>query len=143
MIYLIINESEDSTTEKHSKHKHEYKKYVKIHDHHFNNELSEHVSKMMENSNGSKHSWTCEQVKQELMLRNVQDYGHCSLGDITYLANMAYADFFPNVLETEQACIKYAIAVAQDVDGYEGIAFCRWMADVKNKDIEIDWEHYV
>lgn len=140
MIYLIINESEDHVS-KHKKDDHE--EYIKHHGHHFTEKLAEHVSKEMKNMNGSKHSWTCEQVKQELQLRNIHSYGHCSLGDITYLANMAYADFFPNVLETEQMCIKYAIAVSQDIDGYDGIAFCRWKADVKNKKLDIDWEDYV
>lgn len=140
MIYLIINESEETV----SKHKDEhYEKYVNHHGYHFTDKFAEHVSKEMKNANGTDHSWTCEQVKQELMLRGIYSYGHCSLGDITYLANMAYADFFPNVLETEQMCIKYAIAVSQDIDGYDGIAFCRWKADAKRKGLSIDWEHYV
>ena len=49
-----------------------------------------------------------------------------------------------NVLDTETACIKYAIAVAHDIDGYDGMAFSRWLSDVMNNyDINIEWENYV
>lgn len=52
--------------------------------------------------------------------------------DVTYTVNMAYADFYPELL-TEHQCVKYAMAVANDKDGYEGIQFCRWVADVMTK----------
>lgn len=54
-------------------------------------------------------------------------------GDITYLANMAYADFYPDIIKSEALCIDYAVSVAEDPDGYEGIAFLRYVADRKGK----------
>lgn len=121
-----------------------FKKYIQTHGHHFTEKLAEHVSAMMKNANGAVHSWSPSQIKLELNSRGERNYGHCTLGDLTYLANMAYADFFPNVLDTETACIKYAIAVAHDIDGYDGIAFSRWLSDVMNNyDINIEWENYV
>lgn len=63
-----------------------------------------------------------------------------TLGDILYLANMAYADFYPKVIKTESDCVQYAIAVASDPDGYEGMAFCRWTADIIGNGVTIDWE---
>ncbi len=56
-------------------------------------------------------------------------------------SNMAYADFYPQLL-TEHQCVKYAIAVANDEDGYEGIQFCKWIADVMAKKENIDWEKF-
>ena len=53
---------------------------------------------------------------------------------------MAYADFYPKVIKTENYCVQYAIAVASDPDGYEGMAFCRWTADIIGKGVTIDWE---
>ena len=61
-----------------------------------------------------------------------------TIEDVTYTANMAYADFYPELLNEHQ-CIKYAVAVANDKDGYTGIQFCRWMADVVGKKEHIDW----
>ena len=63
-----------------------------------------------------------------------------TIGDILYLANMAYSDFYPKVIKTESDCVQYAIAIASDPDGYEGMAFFSWTADIIWKDITIDWE---
>nr|DAF36332.1 MAG TPA: hypothetical protein [Bacteriophage sp.]DAN23562.1 MAG TPA_asm: hypothetical protein [Bacteriophage sp.] len=54
---------------------------------------------------------------------------------------MAYADFYPELLNEHQ-CVKYAVAVANDKDGYTGIQFCRWMADVAGKKEHIDWDKF-
>lgn len=54
---------------------------------------------------------------------------------------MAYADFYPELLNEHQ-CIKYAAAVANDKDGYTGIQFCRWVADVAGKKENIDWDKF-
>lgn len=56
-------------------------------------------------------------------------------------SKMAYADFYPELLNEHQ-CIKYAAAVANDKDGYTGIQFCRWVADVVGKKENIDWDKF-
>lgn len=155
MNYIIVKYPQDAKVVLGSESKHKsivediiddkyFKKYIQVHGYHFTEKLAEHVSAMMKNANGAVHSWSPSQIKLELNSRGERSYGHCTLGDLTYLANMAYADFFPNVLDTETACIKYAIAVAHDIDGYDGMAFSRWLSDVMNNyDINIEWENYV
>ena len=64
-----------------------------------------------------------------------------TIEDVTYTANMAYADFYPELLNEHQ-CIKYAAAVANNKDGYTGIQFCRWVADVVGKKENIDWDKF-
>lgn len=118
--------------------------YIAKNGYHFTKELAECASKMLVNSNGREHKWSPEQIRQQLILHGVGNTGKLTLGDITFLANMAYADFYPEVLTSEQACIKYAIAVSKDPDGYDGIVFSRWIADlIGRKNISIDWEKYV
>lgn len=155
MNYIIVKYPQDAKVVLGSESKHKsivediiddkyFKKYIQVHGYHFTEKLAEHVSAMMKNANGAVHSWSPSQIKLELNSRGERSYGHCTLGDLTYLANMAYANFFPNVLDTETACIKYAIAVAHDIDGYDGMAFSRWLSDVMNNyDINIEWENYV
>lgn len=63
--------------------------------------------------------------------------------DVTYAANMAYADFYPDPLKDEAACLRYAYKVANDPDGYEGMIFCRWTADAIGKAISINWEKFI
>lgn len=66
-----------------------------------------------------------------------------TLADITYTANMCYADFYGTVVNSEEGCVKYAMNVANDKDGYEGIQFCRWLTDVEHKQNQIDWEKFI
>lgn len=107
------------------------------------NALAEHVSKMMVNANGQQHSWTASQVKKSMESLGLSIPGKVTTGDVTYAANMAYADFYPDPLKDEAACLRYAHKVANDPDGYDGMIFCRWTADAIGKAIKLDWEKFV
>lgn len=92
----------------------------------------------MKNVDGTSHRWTVDEIR--LATNNEIISKGATIGDILYLANMAYADFYPKVIKTESDCVQYAIAVASDPDGYEGMAFCRWTADIIGMGVTIDWE---
>lgn len=87
--------------------------------------VKKHVSKMMVNANGQQHSWTASQVKKSMESLGLSIPGKVTTGDVTYAANMAYADFYPDPLKDEAACLRYAHKVANDPDGYDGMIFCR------------------
>lgn len=118
-----------------------YNEYVSKHGPHFTKSLQEYASKQMVNSNNQEHTWTSEQVKNVCNVLNLKIPDTSTIEDVTYTANMAYADFYPELLNEHQ-CIKYAAAVANDKDGYTGIQFCRWMADVVGKKEHIDWDKF-
>lgn len=124
-----------------------YLNYVEKHGYHFTEELADHVSKMMENTNGQAHTWTAQQVKKAMESLGLMPFGktksESTLGDATYLANMYYADLYPDPLKDEASCLKAAYKVANDVDGYKGMVFCRWTADAIGLAIKIDWEKFV
>lgn len=63
--------------------------------------------------------------------------GKVTTGDVTYAANMAYADLYPDPLKDEASCLRAAYKVANDPDGYEGMIFCRWTADAIGKAIKV------
>ena len=107
--------------------------YLEKYGKHFTIKLADFASEQMVNSDGTNKHWDVSDVKQIID----------ELGDIIYTANMAHADFYPLLLKDAKSCIIYAMEVANDKDGYEGIQFCRWMADVKNKNLEIDWESFI
>lgn len=115
-----------------------YIAYVGKHGYHFTKKLAMVASERMENADGSEHRWTVDEVRQ-LTSEMVIPEG-MTIGDMTYLCNMAYADFYPKVLKTEEACARYALAMARDPDGYDGLPFCRWTADLIGKGVTIDWE---
>lgn len=118
-----------------------YNDYVSKHGLHFTKALQEYASKQMVNSNNQEHTWTSEQVQNVCNVLNLKIPDTSTIEDVTYTANMAYADFYPELLNEHQ-CIKYAVAVANDKDGYTGIQFCRWMADVVGKKENIDWDKF-
>lgn len=115
-----------------------YAAYVAKHGYHFTKQLAIKASELMKNVDGTSHRWTVDEIR--LATNNEIISKGTTIGDILYLANMAYADFYPKVIKTESDCVQYAIAVASDPDGYEGMAFCRWTADIIGKGVTIDWE---
>lgn len=117
-----------------------YAEYVAKHGYHFTPELADKVCGDMANTDGTNHHWEPRQVLAAL---GNSVPAKATIGDMTYLANMAYADFFPKVIQAEASCIDYAKAVVGDVDGYEGMAFCRWTADAIGKAVDIDWEEFI
>ena len=120
-----------------------YSEYVKKHGYHFTDALAEHVSEMMENANGQSHSWTATQVKKSVESLGLSIPNKVTNGDVTYLANMYYADLYPDPLKDEASCLRAAYKVANDPDGYEGMIFCRWTADAIGKAISINWEKFI
>ena len=119
-----------------------YSKYIEKHGYHFTDALAEHVSKMMINASGQSHSWTASQVKKSMESLGLTIPEKITTGDVTYLANMYYSDFYPGPLKDEASCLRAAYKIAHDPDGYEGMIFCRWTADVIGKAIKIDWEKF-
>lgn len=115
-----------------------YVGYAAKHGYHFTKQLAIWASQQMKNVDGSHHQWTVDEIR--LATNNEVIPKGTTIGDVLYLANMAYADFYPKVIKTEEGCIQYALAVASDPDGYEGMAFCRWTADLIGKGATIDWE---
>lgn len=139
MKYMIVSKYTEDT-------KHEdksYLQYIEKHGHHFTNELAQYASNMMQNSNNVDHKWDTQQIQTVIDRLGYIIPSTSTIGDITYTANMCYADFFPSIIDTEDKCIQYAMNVANDIDGYEGIQFCRWLSDVKHKNITITWKNFI
>ena len=120
-----------------------YLEYVKKHGYHFTEELAEHASKMMINANKQQHSWTASLVKKSMDNLGLSLSDNMTLGDATYVANMYYADFYPDIIKDEASCLKAVHKIANDPDGYKGMIFCRWTADVIGKAIKLNWEKFV
>lgn len=97
----------------------------------------------MLNAGGDRHSWTAAQVKAAVAGLGLKLSAGSTCGDLAYLANMFYADLYPKALESEAACLKAAVASANDPDGYEGQTFCRWKTDLKHKGENIDFTEFI
>lgn len=109
---------------------------------HFTEKTLEYALNKIENADKTKHVFTISDIK-EYIDKNDKYPSRSNIFDITYTANMAYADFHPTVIYTVEDCIRYALAVANDIDGYEGIEFCRWVSDLMGKSIDIKWGNFI
>ncbi len=121
----------------------DFKAYVERHGLHFTEALAEYASGMMENASGQPHSWTASQVKKSMDSLGFTIPSNVTTGDVTYLANMYYVDLYPDPLKDEVSCLKAAHKASNDPDGYEGMTFSRWIADIDKKSIKIDWKKFI
>ena len=120
----------------------EYLSYVEKNGYHFTDKLADKATSLMENADGSKHNWTTAQVKAAISGMGVKMPDSVTWGDVAYLANTYYADLYPDVLKDEVSCLKAAVKIANDKDGYKGMIFCRWTADVIGKGLKLNWEDF-
>lgn len=120
-----------------------YHAYIKAHGYHFTDSLATCAISNMENADHSNHRWTIKQVSDAYKAAGFTKPSEVTCGDIAYLANMAYADFYPALFKTEADCIRYADAVVNDPDGYKEMTFLRYLADLIGKHISFDWSHYM
>jgi len=119
-----------------------FEDYLDEHGPHFSKKLCELAVSCMENADGSKHRYSKEEVK-ELLKRNGVTVKKASEYDCCFVANMAYADFFPEPLRNEFDIAMYVKKYIDDPDGYDGIAFSRYLADLKRTGKHIDWEEMI
>ena len=68
---------------------------------------------------------------------------YAQLEDITYVANMCKADYLKGSVPTEQHLAMYVHETLDDPDGYEGLIFNRWIADMKWLGIAIPWSDFL
>lgn len=61
------------------------------------------------------------------------------LYDYVYVANMCKADFLGDSIPDEQHLCKFIKNVIDDPDGYDGLVFNRWYADMCGQGIAISW----
>ena len=83
-----------------------------------------------------------DDVKGAFAALGLQKPAKCTWGDATYLANMYYSDF-AQLLKSETDAVRMAHAAINDVDGYEGMAFNRYTADIMEKGVCVPWNEVI
>ena len=114
--------------------------YMRHYGPHFNRKLLEFAVSKMSRDDGEKLvPYNKEQVstilsRYGISLKNDQ------LHDSVYVANMCKADFIGSSVPDESHLAKYIKDVIDDPDGYDGIVFNRWYADMCYCGIPIEWD---
>lgn len=106
---------------------------------HFSDALAMYASRAMKNADGKDHLWTVEEVKSAFAAFGYPLRGGYTWGDVTYMANQLYADY-AQCLKADTDAVKMAYAITGDPDGYDGMIFNRYTADIMEKGVCVPWE---
>lgn len=121
--------------------------YLSYNGPHFNeNLLNLATSLMVVRDNGKKTRLTPYSIKEvdEILKKyNITLINKYGMYDYVYVANMCKADFLNDSVPDEEHLAKYVKNVIDDVDGYDGIVFNRWYADMCKKGIPINWKEMI
>lgn len=134
--HFIVISSEDVR-------KRDCRKYKELYGKHFTKDLCEWAVERMENRNGTTHHYSLDEVKSIWHKYKMNDLHNANWYDVMYVMNMAYADFYGRLFTEHHECAMYAYLYISDPDGYEGIAFQRWLADIKAQDDEVPWQRFI
>lgn len=121
------------------------KHYLRYNGRHFNRKLCDFaVSKMTTNNPSTGERGKLVKLDKEAIDSLLKTYrielDNNQLYDYVYVANMCKADFLGSSVPDEQHLCRYIKDVIDDVDGYDGLVFNRWYADMCRTGIVIDWE---
>ena len=112
------------------------KHYLKYYGEHFNKKLCEFaISKM----NHGKSPVQRDKV-DELLIKHGVKLENNELYDYVYVYNMGNNDYMGSSIIDEKHLVLYVKDVIDDKDGYNGIVFNRWYADMVIQGIPIEWE---
>lgn len=110
---------------------------------HFSKPMCEWAISKMKDRNGNKVAMRSkEQVESVLKSNNVDiqnDYGY----DKVFVFHMGISDYMGSSITDEAHIAKYVKDVLDDRDGYDGIAFSRFIADCSAKGVPIIWEDVI
>lgn len=121
--------------------------YLSYHGPHFNENLLDFAVSLMQVKGESKKKklvpYSIEEVDELLKKHEIKLSNRHCLYDYVYVANMCKADFLNESVPDEKHLAMYIKNVIDDVDGYDGIVFNRWYADVCKKGIPINWKKMI
>ena len=117
--------------------------YLGLYGHHFSKKMCEWAISRMRDMNGNHVQLKfMDQVDAILRAHGIKlenDYGY----DKVFVMHMGISDYLGSSIRDERALATYVKDVLDDKDGYDGIAFCRFLADCESKGVPIIWEDMV
>ena len=145
-LFLIINIMKRDSLDIYDDMPEDMKHYLRYNGRHFNRKLCDFAISKMESINPSTGE-VVELVKLDkeaidALLKTYRiEIKNNQLYDYVYVANMCKADFFGRSVPDEQHLCLYIKDVIDDIDGYDGLVFNRWYADMCRTGIAIDREN--
>lgn len=113
--------------------------YVSKNGYHFTESLAEDMSKDLKDAD--KHTWSCEQIKEEIGSALIDLMSPITIGDVTYYSNFIYSKFYPHTILRDKDCAKAAYRILKDYK-YPEASFNHFISDAIGEGKEIDWIKY-
>lgn len=120
-----------------------YREYRRKNGNHFNGALCEFAVGRMTGDDGRPVKALSRQEVERLLQDSKVKVEHIEGYDHVFVANMGLADYLGGSVPDMDHLARYVKDVLDDPDGYEGIAFCRWLADCVAKRVEIPWDEVI
>lgn len=120
-----------------------YREYKRRNGCHFNKVLCEFAVSRMEGEDGKPIKAMTKQEVERMLEEAKVEVKNKKGFDHVFVANMGLADYLGDSVSDMEHLAKYVRNVIDDPDGYEGIAFCRWVADCVGKRVEVPWEECI
>lgn len=120
-----------------------YREYKRRNGCHFNMQLCEFAVGRMEGEDGKPIKAMSRQEVERMLEETKIKVEHQKGYDHVFVANMGLSDYLGESVPDMEHLAKYVKNVLDDPDGYEGIAFCRWVADCVGKKVEVPWEECI
>ena len=121
--------------------------YLRYNDRHFNKRLFEFAVNQMQQQSSTGERIQLKQISKETIDSLLESYNiklkNKVMYDYVYVANMCKSDYLSKSIIDEQHLCKFVQDTVDDVDGYDGMIFNRWYADMCGKGIPIDWSEMV
>lgn len=114
--------------------------YLRYNGLHFNKHMCDYAVSFMEYSNLDEEfkPITKEKVDELLEKFNIKLKNNI-LYDYVYVANMIKADCYKSSVKDDNTYALLIKDMIDDKDGYDGLVFNRWYADMCRKGIPINW----
>ena len=114
--------------------------YLRYYGWHFSKAMSDYAASLMIGKDDKPiEPYTKEKLESLLKNHNIKLNNNKILYDHVFVANMCKADLLGESVPTEAHLAKYVKNVIDDKDGYDGVPFTRWYADMCRKGIPINW----
>ena len=111
-------------------------RYLKYYGQHFNKKLCDFAVSKMEHG---KQAMSKDKVDELLKNHNIKLKNN-ELYDYVFVCNMGNNDFMGSSILDDRHLAMYVKDVIDDEDGYDGIVFNRWYADMVTSGIPVEWE---
>lgn len=122
--------------------------YLRHYGRHFNHKLLTFaISKMASKNSSTGELEKLTTIAKDTIDNQLKSYNielkNNELYDYVYVAHMCKADFLGRSIEDDYHMCLYIKDVIDDPDGYDGMVFNRWYADMCRKGIPIDWSEMI